>query len=74
MIGRTARRAVIVLITIYRRVISPLLPPACRFLPSCSEYGATAVERHGVTRGMLMTLRRLLRCQPFSRGGFDPVP
>ncbi len=74
MIVRTARRAVIVLITLYRRVLSPLLPPACRFLPSCSEYGATAVERHGVMRGMLMTLRRLLRCQPFSRGGFDPVP
>ncbi len=74
MIVRTARRAVIVLITIYRRVLSPLLPPACRFLPSCSEYGATAIERHGVMRGMLMTLRRLLRCQPFSRGGFDPVP
>jgi len=74
MIVRTARQAVIALITLYRRVLSPLLPPACRFLPSCSEYGAAAVERHGVTRGMLMTLRRLLRCQPFSRGGFDPVP
>ncbi len=74
MIVRRARRAIIALITLYRRVISPFLPPACRFLPSCSEYGATAVERHGVARGLLMTLHRLLRCQPFSRGGFDPVP
>ncbi|MCZ6696610.1 MAG: membrane protein insertion efficiency factor YidD [Acidobacteria bacterium] len=69
-----ARRLIIVLFTAYRRVISPLLPPACRFLPSCSEYGATAVERHGIARGTLMAIRRLLRCQPFSRGGFDPVP
>ena len=74
MIVRMGRRTVIALITLYRRVLSPFLPPACRFLPSCSEYGATAVERHGVTRGLLMTLHRLLRCQPFSRGGFDPVP
>ena len=74
MIVRMARRAVIAVITLYRTVLSPFLPPACRFLPSCSEYGATAVERHGVTRGLLMTLHRLLRCQPFSRGGFDPVP
>lgn len=74
MIVTMARRLIIVLFTAYRRVISPLLPPACRFLPSCSEYGATAVERHGIARGTLMAIRRLLRCQPFSRGGFDPVP
>lgn len=74
MIVTMARRLIIVLFTAYRRIISPLLPPACRFLPSCSEYGATAVERHGIARGTLMAIRRLLRCQPFSRGGFDPVP
>ena len=74
MIVRMARLAFVALITAYRKVISPLLPPACRFLPSCSEYGATAIERHGIARGTVMTLRRLLRCQPFSRGGFDPVP
>ena len=74
MMVTIARRIIIALLTAYRRVISPLLPPACRFLPSCSEYSATAVERHGIARGTLMALRRLLRCQPFSRGGFDPVP
>ena len=68
------RRAVIGLLVAYKRWISPLCPPACRFHPSCSEYARDAVEIHGVWRGGGMTLWRLLRCQPFSRGGFDPVP
>jgi putative membrane protein insertion efficiency factor len=57
----------------WKRWISPLLPPACRFVPTCSEYGAEAVRRYGVLKGGLMTAWRVLRCQPFSRGGFDPV-
>ena len=59
---------------IYKRLISPLMPPACRFVPTCSEYAAEAVANHGAIFGGAMMLWRLLRCHPFSRGGFDPVP
>ena len=65
---------VISLLRSYKRWISPLLPAACRFEPSCSDYAREAVEIHGVWRGGLLGLWRILRCQPFSRGGFDPVP
>jgi len=58
----------------YKRVISPLLPPACRFHPTCSEYAAQAVEIHGVIKGSALAAGRLLRCHPWSAGGFDPVP
>jgi putative membrane protein insertion efficiency factor len=58
----------------YKRIISPMLPGACRFVPTCSEYAAEAVEHHGIFRGSVMTVGRLLRCQPFARGGYDPVP
>lgn len=61
-------------LAVYKRWISPLLPAACRFEPTCSEYAAEALEIHGVWRGCGLAIRRLLRCQPFSRGGFDPVP
>ena len=57
----------------YKWAISPMFPPACRFVPTCSEYAAEAVERYGVLRGGLTGLARLLRCHPFSRGGYDPV-
>jgi putative membrane protein insertion efficiency factor len=57
----------------YKHWISPLLPPACRFVPSCSEYAAEAVEKYGVAKGFWRATLRLLRCHPFSRGGFDPV-
>jgi len=57
----------------YKWAISPVLPPACRFVPTCSEYATEAVDRYGVLRGGLMVLGRLLRCHPFSRGGYDPV-
>ncbi len=68
------RRAVIALLRGYKLFISPLLPPACRFEPTCSVYAKDAVELHGVLRGGWLALRRLLRCHPFHRGGFDPVP
>lgn len=58
----------------YKAVVSPLLPPACRFVPTCSEYAAEAVARFGLLRGGWMALRRLGRCHPFHAGGFDPVP
>lgn len=57
----------------YRRFISPLLPPSCRFSPSCSRYTLLAVQKHGVLRGGVMGAWRILRCNPFSKGGFDPV-
>ncbi len=70
----TARSILAAVFRAYKRFVSPLLPPACRFVPSCSEYAAEAVERHGVVRGTALAIARLLRCHPFCRGGFDPVP
>lgn len=62
-------------IRLYRRLLSPLLPPGiCRFHPSCSVYALEALRRHGGLKGAWLTLRRLLKCQPFHPGGFDPVP
>lgn len=67
------RTLVITAIKSYRRFVSPMLPPSCRFTPSCSLYTLQAVEKHGLLRGSLMGARRVLRCHPFSEGGFDPV-
>jgi uncharacterized protein len=72
--ARVTARLVIAPINAYRRWISPMLGRRCRFAPSCSEYAVEAVERHGVLRGLWLAGRRLLRCQPFSSGGYDPVP
>ena len=58
---------------LYKRFISPIMPPACRFEPTCSVYAAEAIETHGL-RGLGMALWRILRCHPFHPGGFDPVP
>ena len=58
----------------YKRLLSPLLPPACRFVPSCSEYAAEAVANHGTLRGGMMAWWRILRCHPLTHGGYDPVP
>ena len=62
------------LLRVYKWALSPLFPPACRYVPTCSEYAMEAVERHGVLRGSALAAWRLLRCHPFVRGGFDPVP
>ena len=67
------RALIIATLRIYKRWISPMLPSACRFHPTCSEYMMQAVETHGVARGIWMGLRRLSRCHPFHQGGFDPV-
>jgi hypothetical protein len=67
------RVAALALLAAYRGLVSPLLPPACRFIPSCSEYCADAIEHHGLARGLLLAGRRLLRCHPLAPGGFDPV-
>jgi uncharacterized protein len=61
-------------IRLYQRTISRLLPPVCRFYPSCSEYAAQALQRHGTIRGVKLAALRLLRCAPWHPGGFDPVP
>jgi putative membrane protein insertion efficiency factor len=62
------------LVRLYQRILSPLLPPACRFVPSCSEYAAGAIEKHGPFAGVGLAAWRLVRCAPWHSGGFDPVP
>jgi putative membrane protein insertion efficiency factor len=68
------RRALVIAIRGYQRVISPGLPPSCRFYPSCSQYAIEAIARHGALRGSWLAARRLARCHPFHPGGVDPVP
>ena len=67
-------RLLLGLIGVYKRLLSPVLPPACRFVPTCSEYAAAAIEKHGPLRGVFLTVRRIVRCAPWHAGGFDPVP
>ena len=67
------RKASITLIKAYRSLISPMLPASCRFSPSCSVYTLQAIEKYGLLRGGWMGALRLMRCHPFSKGGFDPV-
>lgn len=66
--------AVIVGIKGYRRFVSPLFPPSCRFTPTCSQYAVTAIERYGLVRGGWLGMKRIGRCHPWSEGGHDPVP
>lgn len=68
------KQALISLLRGYKHWLSPMLGNRCRFHPSCSTYSMTAIERHGVLRGILLTATRLLRCQPLCEGGMDPVP
>jgi putative membrane protein insertion efficiency factor len=70
---QVAKLVVLGLLRGYKWAISPMVPPACRYVPTCSEYAAEAVERYGALRGGLMGLMRLLRCHPLARGGYDPV-
>ena len=62
------------LIRFYRKNLSPARPPCCRFVPTCSEYALEAITRYGALKGSWLALRRLLRCHPFHKGGYDPVP
>lgn len=68
-----AKFVVLQLLRAYKWAISPLFPPACRYIPTCSDYATEAVDRYGALRGMGMTFLRLLRCHPFAQGGYDPV-
>ncbi|HEX8650430.1 MAG TPA: membrane protein insertion efficiency factor YidD [Pyrinomonadaceae bacterium] len=67
------RTILVSILKLYKIALSPLLPPSCRFVPTCSEYAREAIERHGAWRGSWMGVRRLLRCHPFHPGGYDPV-
>jgi putative membrane protein insertion efficiency factor len=67
-------KVALLIIRAYQVLISPLFPSSCRFAPTCSQYAAEALSRHGVWRGLGLTLRRLARCHPFHPGGWDPVP
>jgi uncharacterized protein len=68
------RRILILFVRGYQTVLSPLLPPSCRYYPSCSVYAIEALEKHGAMRGSWLAMRRIARCNPFRPGGFDPVP
>jgi putative membrane protein insertion efficiency factor len=68
------KRLLLMLLTLYRRALSPVLGPCCRFEPTCSRYAEEAICVHGVGRGLALTAWRLLRCHPFARPGLDPVP
>lgn len=61
-------------IRFYQRCVSPMLPPACRFTPTCSQYAVEALRKHGPVRGLYLTVRRVLRCHPWGGSGYDPVP
>lgn len=64
----------VVLVRAYQRLVSPLIPASCRYVPSCSEYAVQALTRHGLVRGVWLSVARLLRCNPWSKGGEDRVP
>lgn len=68
------KKALLYMIKGYQNYISPMLGPRCRYTPTCSAYAMTAIERFGVIKGTGLAMWRLLRCNPFSRGGYDPVP
>ncbi|UOO37604.1 membrane protein insertion efficiency factor YidD [Oscillospiraceae bacterium CM] len=68
------KKVVIAMIRFYRRNISPLTKPSCRFVPTCSAYALEAVEKYGARKGTWMAVKRIFRCHPFHEGGYDPVP
>lgn len=74
MLRRVVQAALIGFVRFYKRFISPLLPDSCRYYPTCSSYAVEALEKHGPFKGLRLSLWRVVRCNPFSKGGYDPVP
>ena len=74
VITSVPRHVALALIRVYQKVISPLLPPTCRFTPTCSNYAAGAIQRYGLLRGGWLAVKRIARCHPWNPGGYDPVP
>jgi uncharacterized protein len=74
MFRRIATRSLIFLVRIYQRVLSPLLPPSCRYIPTCSQYAVEALQKHGPLKGLWLAIRRFTRCHPWGGSGYDPVP
>lgn len=74
MIRSIPKRIMLGMIRFYRRFISPMFPPCCRFTPTCSAYAMEAIQKYGALRGGYLAVRRILRCNPFHPGGYDPVP
>lgn len=72
-VGDIIKNILLGAIKLYKYAISPLLPDSCRFVPTCSEYSAEAIERYGAVKGSYLSLKRILRCHPFHNGGYDPV-
>ena len=68
------KRVLLALVRFYRRAVSPYRPPCCRYYPTCSQYALEALEKYGAVKGGYLALRRILRCNPFHKGGYDPVP
>ncbi|MCX5975131.1 MAG: membrane protein insertion efficiency factor YidD [bacterium] len=68
------KRLLLSLIQIYRKGVSPYTPPCCRYIPTCSQYAIQAIEKYGAARGLWMAIKRIVRCNPLHRGGYDPVP
>nr|WP_213035256.1 membrane protein insertion efficiency factor YidD [Candidatus Nitrotoga fabula] len=68
------RRLFIRLIGLYQYLLSPIMPPTCRFTPCCSQYAREAIEKHGVLRGVWLGMKRVIRCNPWNPGGYDPAP
>ena len=68
------KKSALALLRFYKRQISPALPPACRYFPTCSEYAVQAIEKYGAAKGGWLAAKRVLRCNPFHKGGYDPIP
>jgi len=68
------KRILILIVKVYRKTVSPLLPPSCIYTPTCSAYAEEAIQKHGAVRGSVLAVKRILRCHPWHTGGYDPVP
>lgn len=70
----TVKYVVVALIRFYQRFVSPLTPPSCRYIPTCSQYAVESVSKYGAVKGLWLAAKRISRCHPFHEGGYDPVP